>query len=91
MNHHALGRLDEATGLLRSLEVVPQPASVDLAAAWAFMKELDAALRWLGRALDDRAPELADLRLGRPWFRDLRGDPRWKAFMERLRLPPEAE
>ena len=58
--------------------------ALDLAIAWAGLRDKDQALTWLGRAYDDRTlrPFIRE-----PVFDFLNGEPGYRAFFKRLGLP----
>jgi hypothetical protein len=57
---------------------------------YANLGETDTAIRWLGRAFDERDPHLNGLAII-PAYDPLRGDARFEALLARLRhAPPPA-
>ncbi len=85
--HHAAGRRAESDGSLsRLIERHAADSSYQIAAAFAFRGEADQAFRWLDESLARRDPGVTWVKL-EPLFAPLRGDPRWKPFLEKLNLP----
>lgn len=83
----ALGREDQADAALRDLITQDgDQAAVQIAEVHAFRGEADEALRWLDRAYDQRDSGLVYLK-GDPLFRNLEADPRFRAFLRKMRLP----
>jgi tetratricopeptide (TPR) repeat protein len=83
---HAQGRVAESDAALRSLiERFGWTAAYQVADAYACRNEIDKAFEWLERAYAQRDPGVAfaatDI-----FMRPLHGDPRWRPFLERLRL-----
>jgi len=81
------GRSREARALVDSLMQLSDHAFVpalDLAIAWAGLRDKDQALTWLGRAYDDRTlrPFIRE-----PVFDFLNGEPGYRALFRRLGLP----
>jgi adenylate cyclase len=57
-----------------------------IAQAHAFRGEADLAFKWLERAYDQRDGGVSDIKSDRA-MRKLVGDPRYKAFLRKLKLP----
>jgi hypothetical protein len=57
-----------------------------LAGRYAIRNEKDEAFSWLGRAYQHREPGITEIRTDEA-FRDLYDDPRYKAFLDKLKLP----
>jgi TolB-like protein/Tfp pilus assembly protein PilF len=84
---HALGRRGESDAALAALKSkYAGEAAYQIAAAHAFRGEADLAFEWLERAFDQRDGGLADIK-GDRLLRGLVGDPRYKAFLRKLKLP----
>lgn len=84
------GRRDEALAVARRLERQASTRYVspyDVAVAYAGAGGQEAALSWLGRALDERAAHLFLLKVD-PWWDGLRGDPRFHAYLGRMGFEP---
>jgi TolB-like protein/Flp pilus assembly protein TadD len=80
------GRSEEARAVLAELRQRPAPAPAIVGEAWllAALGEVDAAWEVLRRAEEER--QFLLLFTGMPGFDPLRGDPRWDALLQRLRL-----
>ncbi|HYJ32287.1 MAG TPA: protein kinase [Candidatus Binatia bacterium] len=84
--HHTLGREAESVAALRELiEKRADGWAYQIAEACAARGEADAAFAWLDRAHAQRDGGLSDARASAR-LRALHGDPRWKAFAEKMRL-----
>jgi tetratricopeptide (TPR) repeat protein len=86
MIHHALGHAAESDAALKVIvDEFGWTAAYQVAEAYAYRKEIDKAFEWLDRAYDQRDPGVtysaADVIL-----RPLHADPRWSAFLRRLKL-----
>jgi adenylate cyclase len=57
-----------------------------IAGVYAFRGEKDHAFEWLDRAYEARDEDLYFLK-GDPLFKNLEGDPRYKAFLKKMNLP----
>jgi TolB-like protein len=58
----------------------------EIARVYAFRGEKDRAFKWLDRAYELRDEDLYTTK-GDPLFKNLEGDPRFKAFLKKLNLP----
>jgi adenylate cyclase len=58
----------------------------EIARVYAFRGERDHAFEWLNRAYEMRDEDLYFIR-GDPLFKNLEGDPRFKAFLRKMNLP----
>ena len=84
--HHALGNAAEADAALRELtEKRPNDAAFQIACAHAHRGETDAAFAWLDRSYAQRDSGLILAKL-EPVLRPLHADPRWGAFLAKMRL-----
>ena len=84
--HHAAGRSSESDAALETLtEQYGWTAAYQVAEAHACRNEIDKAFEWLERAYAQRDPGVVYTATDR-FLRPLHGDPRWKAFLERMRL-----
>ena len=85
--HHAVKdnkHADEAlTELIARFKDV---AAYQIAAVYAFRGEADRAFEWLEHAYAQRDAGLTGLKAD-PLLKSLRGDPRYTAFLEKMRLP----
>ena len=89
--YYALGRQAEAdAALARLIEGWGERWPSEVAHVYAYRGELDAAFDWLEREYDlYGAGGWGEWRLQR-LYDNLRGDPRWHAFLERVHVTPEA-
>jgi TolB-like protein/Tfp pilus assembly protein PilF/predicted Ser/Thr protein kinase len=85
--YHALGRRRESDDALRTLlEEDKEGAALQIAEVHAFRGEKEQAFAWLERAYAQRDPGLTEMK-GDPLLRSLEDDPRYTAFLKRMRLP----
>jgi len=85
--YHALHRAAEADAELRKLESEHSgDMAMWIAEVHAFRGEKDIALSWLDRAYAQKDIFLWLIK-GDPLFRNLDGDPRFKAFLRKMNLP----
>jgi TolB-like protein/Tfp pilus assembly protein PilF/tRNA A-37 threonylcarbamoyl transferase component Bud32 len=85
--YHALGRKEEAdTALGELLKNHTEGGAYQIAEVYAFRGEIDKAFEWLERAYAQRDGGLAATK-GDPLLRNLEGDPRYRAFLRKMRLP----
>jgi DNA-binding winged helix-turn-helix (wHTH) protein len=88
--HGRAGRRAEALEVLRALEKARERSiyvpATDLALVAVGMGDHDAALTWLERAYDEHAHWIGSLRVWPP-FAPLRGEPRFKALVSKMRFP----
>ena len=54
--------------------------------SYAWRGEGDLAFSWLHRAYEDRDGSVVDMRLSL-FYQQLAGDPRYKAFLKKMKLP----
>jgi tetratricopeptide (TPR) repeat protein len=83
--YHALGRKKEANAALAELLANHKEDSFQIAEVFAFRGEADKAFEWLEQAYAQRDGGLADVK--DPLFKSLERDPRYRAFLEKMRLP----
>ena len=84
---HALGRRGESDAALAALkEKYADDSAYQIAEAHAFRGEVDLAFEWLERAYDQRDGGVTEIK-GDRLMRGLIGDPRYKAFLRKLKLP----
>jgi len=96
MVHHAMGHQKESQLALEELIAsYADAAAFQIAEVYGFRGETDKAFEWLEISLEIRDSGLASM-LGDPPLRDLRTDPRWQPFLEKLgqleswlEMPPE--
>ncbi len=84
--YHALGRRKEADAALAELREKHEADTFQIAEVYAFRGEVDEAFEWLERAYAQRDGGLADIK-GDELLESLESDPRYKALLEKLRLP----
>jgi len=87
MAQFALGRKIESDALLA--EAIRHNATSwpsEIARVYAFRGEKDRAFEWLDRAYEARDEDLYIIK-GDPLFKNLEGDPRYKAFLRKMNLP----
>jgi serine/threonine-protein kinase len=85
--YFALGRRAEANAALLKMErldATTQP--MNIAEAHAYRGEIDQAFAWLDRAYQQRDPSLYGIKSD-PLMKSLHGDPRWKAFLRKMKMP----
>ena len=84
---HALGRRSESDAALAALKSkYAGEMAYQIAEVHAFRGEADLAFEWLERAYDQRDGGVADIK-GDRLMRGLVDDPRYKAFLRKLKLP----
>ncbi|MDH5176209.1 MAG: tetratricopeptide repeat protein, partial [Gammaproteobacteria bacterium] len=82
-----LGRRTEADELLAEAKAkYGDAAAFAIAGRHAIRNEKDEAFLWLDRAYERREPPVIEIRTDEA-FRNLHKDPRWKAFLSKLKLP----
>ena len=85
--YHALGRRSESDAALAALKSkYGGEMAYQIAEVHAFRGEADLAFEWLERAYDQRDGGVAEIK-GDRLFRTLIDDPRYKAFLRKLKLP----
>jgi serine/threonine protein kinase/Tfp pilus assembly protein PilF len=85
--YHALGKKKEADDALAEyIEKFQNEAAFQIAEIYAYRGETDKAFEWLERAYKQRDSGLAQLK-GDPLLRSLERDPRWTAFLKKMKLP----
>jgi TolB-like protein/Tfp pilus assembly protein PilF len=84
---HALARRSESDAALAALkDKYAENWAYQIAEVHAFRGEADLAFEWLERAYAQRDGGIAEIK-GDPLMRGLVGDPRYKAFLRKLKLP----
>ena len=87
MAYHALGRRAESdAALARVVQQDAQDEASEIADAYAYREELNQAFTWLERAYRQKDTVLYLIK-GDPFFKNLKGDPRYKAFLRKMNLP----
>jgi TolB-like protein/tetratricopeptide (TPR) repeat protein len=85
--YFAMGQQGESDAMLqRAVEQDAREWPYGLAEAYAFRGQLDQAMYWLERAYSQRDSSLYTIK-GDPLLKHLGGEPRYRAFMQKLRLP----
>ncbi len=85
--YYALGRKKESdTALSELIAKYQTSAAFQIADIYAFRKEPDKAFEWLERAYVQHDGGVASTKWD-PLLKNLRGDPRYIAFLKKLRLP----
>ena len=85
--YHALGRRGESDAALATFKSKHAgEMAYQIAEVHAFRGEADLAFEWLERAYDQRDGGLTDIK-GDRLMRGIVGDPRYKAFLRKLKLP----
>ncbi|MDX1554813.1 MAG: tetratricopeptide repeat protein [Xanthomonadales bacterium] len=88
MIYHAAGRKAESDAALEKLvQDFPDEAAVNIAYNYAFLDEADLAFQWLDHAVKVSDPGLSDTPID-PLFENVRDDPRWLPFLEKLGKSP---
>jgi len=85
------GMEEEARGILAQTEEAAKTehiSPVAVAGMCSCLGEVDRAMEWLERAFAERSPYLTSLRVER-WFDGMRSDPRFRALLARIGLPPD--
>jgi len=86
--YHALGRRRESDAALAALKSkYGGEMAYQIAEVHAFRSEADLAFEWLERAYDQRDGGISETINGGRMFRALIDDPRYKAFLKKMKLP----
>jgi serine/threonine-protein kinase len=84
---HGLGRKKEADAALGELiEKFQNESAFQIAEVYAFRGEVDRSFEWLERAYIQRDAGLAWTKIS-PLFKNVERDPRYAAFLKKMRLP----
>jgi TolB-like protein len=84
--YHLLGRSEEsATALAKLTATNADTAPFQIAQAHAVRGEIDDAFAWLERAFDQRDAGVSMVKVC-PWFNNIKGHPRWGAFLRKVGL-----
>jgi TolB-like protein len=87
MVYYALGRKNDSDAALKKLITErADTLAYEIAAVYCYRREPDEALKWLDRADAQRDPFLIYIK-GDPAFKNLETDPRFKAFLRKMKLP----
>ena len=85
--YHALGRHSESDATLAGFKSkYAGEMAYQIAEVHAFRGEADLAFEWLERAYDQRDAGVTEIKYD-PLFRPLIDDPRYKAFLKKMKLP----
>jgi eukaryotic-like serine/threonine-protein kinase len=85
--YYAAGRKkDSDTAVAELIDKGSEDAGFQIAEIYAFRAETDRAFEWLERAYAQRDGGLAEIK-GDPLLRTLEPDPRYAAFLKKMRLP----
>jgi TolB-like protein/Flp pilus assembly protein TadD len=84
MSYHALGRSAESDAAMAELAAnCEEPASYNIAYAYAFRGEPDLAFAWLEKALQHNDGGMTELVI-QPMFASIHNDPRWLPFLRKF-------
>jgi TolB-like protein len=84
---HAVGRHSEADEAQKAqIETWADTAAFYVAESYAYRGEPDRAMEWLERAYRQKDVALNEI-LGEPLFSTMTNDPRFKAFLRKMKLP----
>jgi serine/threonine-protein kinase len=87
MAEHTLGHARESEQALeRLIAQHATEAAFQIAETYAWRKDRDKAFEWLERAYQQRDGGLSDIKTDPP-LAELRNDPRYKAFLRKMKLP----
>jgi tetratricopeptide (TPR) repeat protein len=87
LGYHALGKKKEADAALAEyIKEYQNEAAFQIAEIYAYRSETDKAFEWLDRAYKQRDSGLAQIK-GDPLLRNLEHDPRYTAFLKKMKLP----
>jgi tetratricopeptide (TPR) repeat protein len=85
--YYAMGRKAESDATLARLtKERANDAAFEIAQVHAYRGEIDQAFTWLERAYDQKDVELYWIKTD-PWLKNLEPDARYKAFLQKMRLP----
>jgi serine/threonine-protein kinase len=88
--HHAIGNVAESDVALESLHADwAEEAAYQIAEVHAYRGEIDAALDWLARAVDQNDPGLSTMRTD-PLLAKLHDDERWLGLIAQIGLSDDA-
>jgi adenylate cyclase len=87
MAYFALGRRAEANAALSEMERLDATTNAfGIAETLALRGEIDQTFAWLDRAYQQRDSYLEQIKFD-PLLKSLHGDPRWKTFLRKMKLP----
>jgi tetratricopeptide (TPR) repeat protein len=85
----AVGRKSDADEALKSLTTkYAGSEAFPIATIYAYREEPDLAMQWLDRAYAQKDPSLIEI-VGEPLFKNIKSDPRYKAFLKKMNLPSD--
>jgi TolB-like protein/Flp pilus assembly protein TadD len=85
--YYTMGRTADADAALRKAEpLLIRFGGYTLAQLYAFRGERDQAFAWLARSYQQRETDCGAMKLD-PLLKNLRSDPRYKAFLRKMNLP----
>ncbi len=85
--YFALGRkADSDAALARAIKEHADRYAFEIAVAYAYRQESDAAMQWLERAYAQKDSGLVYIKVELP-LKNLEGNPRYKAFLKKMNLP----
>ncbi len=85
--YYSAGKKNEAdASLMKYIEENMNNGAFQIAEIYAYRNERDKAFEWLERAYRQHDSGLAFIK-GNPVLSSLNGDPRWPAFLKKMRLP----
>ncbi|HET7065361.1 MAG TPA: hypothetical protein VFI49_13905 [Rudaea sp.] len=89
MAYYALARTGESDAAMAELTATcEEPASYNIAYAYAFRGDADQAFTWLEKALQHNDGGLTEV-VSQPMFAPIRNDPRWLPYLRKLGRAPE--
>jgi TolB-like protein/Flp pilus assembly protein TadD len=89
MAYYALGRKDDSDNALAAvIGKYEKEAPYNIAHVYAFRGEADKAFEWLDKAVEYGDPGLSDI-VTEGLFANIRSDPRWLPFLQRIGRAPE--
>lgn len=85
--YQAAGKKNEADASLAELiKKYQEVGAIQIAEVHAYRGEIDPAFEWLERAYAQRDGGLSEIK-GDPLLKNLERDPRWNAFLKKMKLP----
>jgi serine/threonine protein kinase len=85
--YHAAGKKNEADASLAELiKKYQEVGAIQIGELHAYRGEIDSAFEWLERAYKQRDGGLSEIK-GDPLLKNLEKDPRWFAFLKKMKLP----
>jgi TolB-like protein/lipoprotein NlpI len=85
--YHALGKKKEADAALANyIKNYQNDGAFQIAEIYAFRNEADKAFEWLERAYKQRDGGLTEMK-GDPLLRNIEKDPRYRPFLQKMKLP----